>query len=202
MARFPLLLIAATLAASAAFPLRPAGAAETTQGTPDPASTGQEERPNPDRPFLPRPPGSPGPRAGHPPKDRPWGPGSGKPREALQERIKQVPPERREHLLRNMERWEKLPPEEQAQMRRAFEERRRRMVQEAERAMRELGIDPQGPRREAFLGRYAEERRALEDDLRRRMEEDRAARLPKLLEKLRAEFAPDAAGEASSAASP
>jgi len=56
-------------------------------------------------------------------------------------------------------------------------------------AQKEIGLDLTEEQKKAFAQRYIEERRKIEEDLRRQMEESRRPKVKALVEKLRQEFA-------------
>lgn len=97
-------------------------------------------------------------------------------------------PEQRQKFLQNLERWKKLPPEQQAELRRNEAFRQRRVLAEISEAIAHSGLqlDPAG--RQLFTLRYAQERRTIEEGLRKEMEEKRRKAVEGLVDRLVTEF--------------
>ena len=110
-----------------------------------------------------------------------------------------VAPEERETFNQNLKLWRELPPAEQQEIR---ERVKARLQQETQKALRESGLQLDRDRQEIFMLRYAQERRKLERELRRKMEAERSQRLPLILDELKREFGAPAPVAPAPAVSP
>lgn len=147
-----------------------------------------EERP----PVDPLAGSTPKPEAASPgPNMRRAGPGffrrgdEEKTRQALQ----QLTPEERQRFLRRLKEFADLPPEKKKELYDRTEYFRRKMREDVEAAMRQSGLNLTDEQKKKFAERYFEERKAIEEDLRKQVEELRKPRLHALAEKLKQEFA-------------
>lgn len=102
--------------------------------------------------------------------------------------IEALTPEQQKRFRQNFERWVNLPPEEKRALRDRDELRRKRMTEEIESAIGQAGLQLEGERRVKFAKRYAEERRRLEEQLRREMDEKRKPLVQEIIGKLKTEF--------------
>lgn len=142
------------------------------------AASGQEPGKSEPRPRPPRSPRHHG------------GPEVEKSREAF----KQMSPEERQKWLENFRRWQELPPDQKKSLLDRQESFRKKMREDVERAISESGLELNDEQKKQFGQRYAEERRRLEGELRKQLEELRRPRVKALIEKLKQEFsAPGAA---------
>jgi len=97
-------------------------------------------------------------------------------------------PEQRQKFLQNLERWKKLPPEQQAELRRTEEFRQKRILGEINEAIALSGLKLDQDGRQVFAFRYAQERRTIEDSLRKEMEDKRHKAVDNLIKQLVTEF--------------
>ncbi len=102
--------------------------------------------------------------------------------------LEALTPEQRKRFKENFVRWSNLPPEEKKNLRDRDAFRRKRMAEDIEAAITETGLTLEKEKRIRFAKRYAEERRKLEEQLRRETEERRQPRLKAILQQLKAEF--------------
>lgn len=102
--------------------------------------------------------------------------------------LEALTPEQRKRFQENFWRWANLPAEEKKALREREEMRKKFMQQEVEAALRESGLQLEGERREQFLKRYAEERRKIEEQLRKETIEKRKPLIHDLAGRLRQEF--------------
>lgn len=102
--------------------------------------------------------------------------------------IDALTPEQRRRFQDNFARWINLPTEEKRVLRDRDQLRRKRMRQEIDRAIRDTGLQLTPEQRTLFTKRYAEERRKVEEQLRREMQEKRQPRVRGIVEKLKEEF--------------
>jgi dsDNA-binding SOS-regulon protein len=109
-------------------------------------------------------------------------------------------PEQREKLKENISRWKKLPAEERKHLRDYEGHRKERMAKEIETAIQESGLQLSEDQREVFALRYAQERRKIEMQLRKEMEEKRKPMLQDLNQRLKNEFASQSPPPAASPA--
>ncbi len=97
-------------------------------------------------------------------------------------------PEQRKRFQENIIRWVNLPPEEKKALRDREEVRRKVMQQEVDAAIQDSGLQLDGDRREQFVKRYAEERRKIEEQLRKETNEKRKPLVHEMVARLKAEF--------------
>lgn len=102
--------------------------------------------------------------------------------------IDALTPEQRKKFQENFIRWSNLPPDEKRALRDRDEMRRRRIANEIEEAMAESGLSLDEAQKKAFTMRYIEERKKIEERLRRETDERRAPLLQDLTAQLKAEF--------------
>lgn len=107
---------------------------------------------------------------------------------SFQKLLERVPAERREQFLKNFEAWIKLPNSERDFLRQREEARRKERRRQAEKAMKDAGIELEGDQKVKFLERFGQERRRIEEELRKEMEEKRSRLVQESLERLRSEF--------------
>ena len=132
-------------------------------------------------PAKPPEPTSPAPRR---PGQGPLAPEFGNVRRALEA----LTPEQRQRFVENLKRWSNLAPEEKKALADRDGVRRKKMADEIEAAISDAGLTLEGERRVLFAKRYAEERRKVEEQLRRELEEKRGPLLKELQSRLKAEF--------------
>lgn len=116
--------------------------------------------------------------------------------ENVRKAIDALTPEQRKRFQENFVRWSNMSPEAKKALRDREEFRRKKMAEDVEAASRELGVDLDKERREQFAKRYVEERRKIEEQIRREMEEKRRPLVKDLVARLKQEFAPSAAAPA------
>jgi hypothetical protein len=102
--------------------------------------------------------------------------------------IEALSPEQRKRFEENFSKWANLPPEEKKSLRHRDEIRRKRMEEEIDEAVRKSGLTLNEAQKEQFAQRYAEERRKLEEELRKEMDEKRQPRLDAIVGQLAKEF--------------
>jgi hypothetical protein len=108
--------------------------------------------------------------------------------ENVRKALDALTPEQRKRFQENFMRWSNLSPEEKKALRDREDVRRRIMHQELEMAIQESGLKLDGPRREQFIKRYTEERRKIEDELRKETMEKRKPLVKEMISKLKEEF--------------
>ena len=90
--------------------------------------------------------------------------------------------------MENFERWKALPPEERQALMMHEKMQREKIVHEIDEAIKKTGLQLDKDRREVFALRYTQERRKIEDQLRKEMEEKRRPLLQEMLGHLVSEF--------------
>lgn len=173
-----MLALAATIGSTLAQTATPAPTAQT----PNPKKEGKG-------------PNAAGWLAGHPEDASPKGPAYENVRKALDA----LTPEQRKKFQENFWRWANLSPEEKKALRDREEIRKKAIEQETEAALQQAGLTSlEGDRREQFIKRYSEGRRAIEEQLRKEMAEKRKPLVHDLISRLSNEFASDPAATSSS----
>jgi len=172
MARQFILLITLVVSAigNASFGQDPAITPVTPDSSPIPSPPGFEKKNKPNRPFF----------------------KSGDPADFAQKLFDRMTPEEKERFKENFERWKTLPPEERQALMMHEKMRRERMLQEIDEAIKKTALQLDKDRREMFALRYAQERRKIEEQLRREMEEKRRPLLKEMIERLSREFSAQA----------
>src|ERR1043166_4327141 len=125
----------------------------------------------------------------HRPVRRPGaGPPHGSSVQGTRERWMAMPPAARQNFERNAERWLQMSPEEQNVMRQRENLRRETIKRETEAALRDSGLRLNPQERSQFESRYIQERRKVEQTLRKQIEAERQKEIPALIQQLRKEF--------------
>lgn len=136
------------------------------------------------------------PRSGEPrrPKDRPDRPGARNGEFDDARRVfEKMPPEQREKFRENFRRWEKMPPEDRQELRGEESRRRERIAREIDETIKKSGLQLTPDQREVFALRFAQERRRIEETLRKEMEAKRKPMVDDMIQRLAREFAAPAA---------
>ncbi len=105
--------------------------------------------------------------------------------------LEALTPEQRQRFIDNLKRWSNLTPEEKKALADREGTRRARIAEEIERAIGDTGLTLDGESRARFTKRYMEERRKMEEQLRKELEEKRQPLLKELAARLKAEFSPE-----------
>jgi Spy/CpxP family protein refolding chaperone len=113
--------------------------------------------------------------------------------ENVHKALEALTPEQRERFQKNLWRWSNLTPEQKKALRDREELRRKRREEDVQRAIQQSGLTLEGEQRARFEKRYSEERRKIEEQLRREMEEKRKPLIDELVGKLKQEFSSPAA---------
>ncbi len=98
-------------------------------------------------------------------------------------------PEQRKRFQENIVRWSNLPPDEKKALRDREETRKKIMQQEMDVAIQTSGLQLDGERRMLFIKRYGEERRKIEEQLRKEANDKRKPLVHDVIGRLKAEFA-------------
>ncbi len=108
--------------------------------------------------------------------------------EKAREAIRNLPPEERQRWIQNFRRWEALPPEQKQALLDRQEFMQKRRGEDVEAAIKSSGLDLNEEQKKQFAARYSEERRKIEEDIRKQMEEARRPRVREMIERLKQEF--------------
>jgi len=109
--------------------------------------------------------------------------------QAWREYFQQLPPEEKAKLEQNLQRWQALSPEEREFVRLKEAARQEKMRQAAGEAIAQSGLTLTPEQREAYIGRYAVERGAIEEPLRAEIQRERKPLVDQMTKKLNAELA-------------
>jgi hypothetical protein len=139
------------------------------------------------KPEQKAPAGSPGSGA-----RRPGGYFGGPDAEKARQALQQLTPEERQRFLQRIKEFSELPPEKKKEIFERGEYYRRKMREDVEAAIKESGLNLTDEQKKKFAERYFEERKTIEEALRKQMEELRKPKLHVLVDKLRQEFASQA----------
>ena len=104
------------------------------------------------------------------------------------DRWRKMSPDDRQRLRSNAERWQNMDAEERRTFREQREWRQMRLKRDAEAAMRDSGLHLEAERRALFEQRYIEERRRIDQQLRRELREKRRRELAPIVEQLKKEL--------------
>jgi hypothetical protein len=108
--------------------------------------------------------------------------------ENVRKAIDALTPEQRKRFQENFWRWANLSPEEKKALRDREEVRKKFMEQDVETAIQESGLQLDGDRRAQFIQRYGEERRKIEEQLRKESMEKRKPLVKEMIARLKSEF--------------
>ena len=169
MARqFLLLIIFGVSAISSGLAQSTASQQPQPSASPSPSPQAVEKRFKPDHPFN-RPP-----NAG----------------DSAQQFFDRLTPEEKARFEENFERWKVMSPEERQALILREKNRRNKAAQEIEDAIKKSGLQLDKDRREVYALRYTQERRKIEEQLRKDMEEKRKPLVSDMVERLKVEFQP------------
>jgi hypothetical protein len=130
------------------------------------------------------PPGPPGSQHDFNKRNRPERPEFNAPRKFLE----RLSPEEKEQFKQNLQRWREMPQSERQMMLDREKMRHERMQKEVDEAIRSSGLQLDKDQREVYMLRYTQERRKIEEQLRREMEEKRKPLLMEMVGRLKMEF--------------
>ena len=108
--------------------------------------------------------------------------------ENVRKALEALTPEQRKRFQENFWRWSNLSAEEKKALADREAMRKRKITEDIDAAIKETGLDLDPARRELFARRYGEERRKIEEQLRKEMEENRRPLVKEIVAKLKAEF--------------
>jgi hypothetical protein len=118
--------------------------------------------------------------------------------ENVRKALEALTPDQRKKFQENFWRWANLSPEEKKALRDREDIRKKAIETETDAAIQQSGLTLDGERREQFVKRYSEGRRAIEEQLRKEMAEKRKPLVHDLINRLSSEFANEPAVSSSS----
>jgi hypothetical protein len=122
--------------------------------------------------------------------------------------IDRLPPGQREKFRENFQRWQNMTPDERKELREREDSRRQKMLQEADGSIQQSGLNLDKDSRDKYILRYILERRKIEQQLQRELEEKRKPLIEDMVKRLQVEFksaatpAPSASPSAQPSATP
>ena len=109
-------------------------------------------------------------------------------RENVRKALDALTPEQRKRFQENFRNWADLSHDERRALRDRADFQKKIMQQEVQAVLQESGLPLEGERRTQFVKRYAQERRRIEEQLRKETMEKRKPLVKDLVERLKAEF--------------
>lgn len=103
-------------------------------------------------------------------------------------------PEERQKWFQRLKEFSDLPADKKKEIFERSEFLRRKMREDVEAALKESGLTLTDEQKKKFAERYFEERKKIEEELRKQMDEIRQPKLHALTDKLRQEFAGSSTG--------
>jgi len=122
--------------------------------------------------------------------------------ENVRKALDALTPEQRKRFQENFWRWANLSPGEKKALRDRDETRKKIMEQEVQAALQEAGLQLDGEQRARFVQRYGQERRKIEEQIRKESMEKRKPMVNEIIGRLKAEFSGDAPADPASEAAP
>ncbi len=108
--------------------------------------------------------------------------------ENVRKALEALGPEQRRRFAENLLRWSNLSPEEKKVLREGEELRKKYMEAEINAAIAESGLQLDGERRAQFIRRFEEERKKIEEQLRKETMEKRKPMVRELIGRMKTEF--------------
>lgn len=102
--------------------------------------------------------------------------------------FERLSPEEREKFRENFERWKNLPPDERRALRDGEQFRRQKIEREIDEAIKTSGLQLDADRRQVFALRYTQERRKIEEQIHKEIEQKRKPLLDAVVARLKTEF--------------
>jgi dsDNA-binding SOS-regulon protein len=102
--------------------------------------------------------------------------------------FEQLSPDQKNKFLDNLDQWKAMSPEEQELFRDRELFRREKIAQEIQEAINKSGLKLDDDQREVFALRYTQERRKIEEALRKEMDQKRQSMVGDMLSRLKVEF--------------
>ena len=108
--------------------------------------------------------------------------------EKAREAFRNMSPEERERWTKHFREWAEMPPEKKKSLADREEFFRRKIKEDIDAAIQKTGLNLNEEQKKLFAQRYLDERRKIEADLRKEMEERRGPRVDAMIDKLKEEF--------------
>lgn len=122
--------------------------------------------------------------------DRRPGPDDDGPMARFKARLEKMTPEERQHFQDNWKRWKEMAPREKQDWQGRAQEMRDRMKKAVDDTISKLGLELDKDQKEVFALRYMQERRKIEEQLRKEMDAKRTTEVDAMLQRLKTEFEP------------
>ena len=104
--------------------------------------------------------------------------------------FEQLSPDQQKRFLDNLDQWKAMSPEEQELYRDRDLIRREKIAVEIQDAITKSGLKLDDDQREVYALRYTQERRKIEEELHKEMDQKRNGMVNDMLSRLKLEFAP------------
>jgi hypothetical protein len=108
--------------------------------------------------------------------------------EKAREAFRNMSPEERERWTKRIREWTEMPPEKKKSLADREEFFRRKIKEDIDAALVKTGLTLNEEQKKLFGERYLDERRKIESELRKEMEEKRGPRVDAMIDKLKEEF--------------
>jgi hypothetical protein len=108
--------------------------------------------------------------------------------EKAREAFRNMSPEERERWTKRFREWAEMPPEKKKSLADREEYFRRKIREDIDAAIQKTGLTLDEDQTKLFSERYLDERRKIESELRKEMDEKRGPRVDAMIEKLKVEF--------------
>jgi dsDNA-binding SOS-regulon protein len=102
--------------------------------------------------------------------------------------FEQLTPDQKNKFLENLDQWKAMSPEEQELFRDRELFRRQKIASEIQDALGKSGLHLDDDQREVYVLRYTQERRKIEEALRKEMDHQRQVMVADMLARLKVEF--------------
>jgi hypothetical protein len=102
-------------------------------------------------------------------------------------------PEERERWTKRIREWAEMPPEKKKSLADREEFFRRKIREDIDAAIQKTGLTLDEDQKKQFTERYMDERRKIESELRKEVDEKRGPRVDAMIDKLKEEFSATAA---------
>jgi hypothetical protein len=108
--------------------------------------------------------------------------------EKAREAFRNMSPEERERWTKRFREWAEMPPEKKKSLADREEYFRRKIREDIDAAIQKIGLTLDEDQTKLFSERYLDERRKIESELRKEMDEKRGPRVDAMIERLKVEF--------------
>jgi len=113
--------------------------------------------------------------------------------EKAREAFRNMSPEERERWTKRIREWAEMPPEKKKSLADREEFFRRKIREDIDAAIQKTGLTLDEDQKKQFTERYMDERRKIESELRKEVDEKRGPRVDAMIDKLKEEFSATAA---------